>query len=193
MGAYDELRTIYTRYKHISVQLDIERRSLPAIIAETFNAYLGCPQGFIEPTTRRHRKYVSPAIALKSNTGHGAQLLLNPYNPITDGLPNLDYDDDSRFYFGICVFLEIAEDTYPKEAFGILLSAKQLTKKGVYSININISGREHKVNIADIQSFDKLHESLLDLIRTSLSGMRIEYEPKQGIGFMRFNSSDEEK
>ena len=193
MGAYEELRTLFTQYKNISVQLDIERRSLPAIIAETFNAYLGCPQGFIEPTTRRHRKYVSPAIAVKNNSPQGNQLLLNPYNPFTDGLPKLDYDEDSRFYYGICVFLEVSEEVFPKEAFGILLSAKQLTQKGAYSIKINITGREHKVNISDIQSFDKLHESLLDLIRNSLSGMRIEYEPKQGIGFMRFNSSEEEK
>lgn len=193
MSAYEELRTIYTQYKNISVQLDIERRSLPAIIAESFNIYLGCPRGFVEPITRRHQNYVHPAVAFRNPAIQGNNLLLRPYNPISDGLPTLDYDEENRFYFGICVFLEIAEELFPKEVFGILLSAKQLSQRGSYTVKIHITGREIKITATDPRSFDKLHENLLELIKNSLSGMRVEYEPKQGIGFMRFKPSTDEE
>jgi len=191
MTHYDELREIYTQYKTKSQELDVERRALPAILADGFGAYLGCPPVFVEPSTRKHQKYVLPAIATQASSSAGTINLLKPYNPFTEGLPNLQYAD-GRFYFGLCVFLEFSEPIFPKEAFGILLSAKNLTSAHLFDVRIHISGDEFKVSSNDTISNFPLYESLFGIIKKSLSGVKIEYEPRQGIGFVKFRHETEE-
>jgi hypothetical protein len=193
MTHYDELRAIFAEYKAKSHELDLERRTLPAILAEGFGAYLGCPAAFVEPSTKRHRKYVLPAMATRTSSPAGNINLLKPYNPISEGLPNLQYVEDSRFYFGICVFLEFSEQVFPKEAFGILLSAKNLTARHSFNVRLHISGDEFKVSLSDAEVNIPLYESLFGIIKRSLTGVKIEFEPKQGIGFVKFRNETEEE
>jgi hypothetical protein len=191
MAHYDELRAIYSQYKTKSVELDLERRALPAILAEGFATYLGCPAAFVEPSTKKHQKYVLPAIATRASSSAGNINVLKPYNPISDGLPNLQYAEDGRFYFGICVFLEFSEPIFPKEAFGILLSAKNLTAKRSFNVRLHISGDEFKVSSKDAEGNNGFYENLFGVIKKSLSGVKIEFEPKQGIGFVKFRHEPE--
>jgi hypothetical protein len=191
MTHYEELRAIYAQYKTKSQELDLERRALPAILAEGFGAFLGCPAGFVEPLTKKHQRYVLPANAIQAPSSAGTINLLKPYNPISEGLPSLHYGD-GRFYFGICVFLEFSEPTFPKEVFGILLSAKNLTPTHLFDAKLHISGDEFKVSSADRDVNTPLFESLFGVVKKSLSGVKIEYEPKQGIGFVKFHQGTED-
>jgi hypothetical protein len=187
MTHYDELRKIYAKYKTKSAELDLERRSLPAILAEGFAIFLGCPPAFVEPSTKRHRRYILPAVAARASSSAGNLNILKPYNPVSDGLPNLELNEDHGFHFGICIFLEFAENIFPKEPFGILLSAKNMKQSHLFSVRLHISGIEYKVSAKDMDANIPLYESLLEVMKKSLSGQKIEYEAKQGIGFVKFH------
>lgn len=192
MTHFDELRAMYAEYKTKSLELDLERRALPAILAEGFGAFLGCPSVFVEPSTKKHQKYVLPAVVSQASSPTGNINLLRPYNPISEGLPNLQHDEEGRIYFGVCVFLEFSEQIFPKEAFGILLSAKNLGVKHLFNVRIHISGNEFKVSSSNRNENFPLYQSLIEIIKKSLSGVKIEYEPKQGIGFVKFRSDSDE-
>jgi hypothetical protein len=187
MTHYDELRKIYARYKTKSAELDLERRSLPAILAESFASFLGCPTAFVEPSTKSHRRYVLPAVVARASSSAGNLNILKPYNPVSDGLPNLELSEDHSFHFGICVFLEFAEQIFPKEPFGILLSAKNMKQSHLFCVRLHISGIEYKVSTKDMDANIPLYESLLEVMKKSLTGVKIEYEAKQGIGFVKFH------
>lgn len=181
MPQYDELRPLFNKYEQNRRQSHAKYMRLPPFFAAGLKSFLGCPDVF--SYNGRQKEFVSPvSTEWDNNRGDFIFDLTKPYS--------VEYRDDFRCYFGICIYLERAPNAFPKTAYIVILSA--LLNGDDIEIRWEDSKTKPVIRLERIgqdvdpqKEAEKLYEQIFEGMKEALSG-----DPnKPHIGFIDFDRS----